>query len=63
MVSLDKKVCLGHARLGHVAIYTRLFYSLLQLYSRELVVQLGIGIGCEVAVVAVEAPGAPISKL
>lgn len=63
MVSLGKEACLGHARLGHIAIYTRLFYSLLQLYGCELVVQLGVGIGCEVAVVAVEAPGAPITKL
>ncbi len=56
VVSLSKEASLGHARLGHIDIHPTPFQPLLQLHCCQLVVQLGIGVGREVTVVAVEAP-------
>ena len=48
VVTLVKETSLGHARLCQVDINTAALQPLLKLHSRQLVVQLGIGVGCEV---------------
>ena len=58
VVALGEEGSLGHAGLGQVDIHPRPLQTLLQLHCCQLVVQLGIGVCCEVTVVTVLTPAA-----
>lgn len=50
VITLGKQAGLGHARLGHIYVHSRPLKPLLQLHRCQLIVQLGIGVCCEVTV-------------
>lgn len=50
VITLGKQASLGHAGLGHIYVHPRPFKPLLQLHRCQLIVQLGIGVCCEVTV-------------
>ena len=60
VVTLSKETGLGHAGLGQVHIHPAPLQRLLQFHCRQLVVQLGIGVRCEVTMMTVKAPAAKL---
>ena len=50
MITLAEEASLGHSRLGHIYVHSCSFKPFLQLHCCQLIIQLGIGVCCEITV-------------